>query len=120
PAEPPPPPAPAPEPPPRLEPNPVVFQGEVRIRLTGSDQVLLDQSTEEVVRTLARTGVVVLGPIPLMVHLEAYAVVRDGAAHTYELRIYQRLIRVRNPRRQTVDAMNEFKLPREVDVKVDM
>lgn len=100
--------------------NPVVSQGVVQIRLEASDHVALDASAEEVVRTLARTGVAVLGPIPLPVRIEPYTVIREAGRKVYELRRYQRLMEVRSPRRRTVDAMNHFALPREVDVRVDM
>ncbi|MFO0927307.1 MAG: 30S ribosomal protein S10 [Gemmataceae bacterium] len=114
-----PPPAAAAEPP-RYESNPVVYQGVVQIRLTASDHVLVDQSTEEVVRILARTQVAVAGPIPQPVRIEPYHVLRDTGRRTYEIRRYRRLLQVRNPRRQTVEAMNQFALPREVDVQVQM
>ena len=42
--------------------NPVVFHGVVHLQLSGVDHVLLDQSADEVVRTLRRTGAVVFGP----------------------------------------------------------
>jgi len=105
---------------PRLDKNPIVFQGVVHIHLTASDHVLLDQSAEEVVRTLVSSEAVIAGPFPLPVHIEAYTVVRDGQKRVYELRLYQRLLLVRNPRGLTVKAMNEFSLSREVDVKIEM
>jgi small subunit ribosomal protein S10 len=105
---------------PAHETNPVVYPGVVQIRLAASDHVALDQSTEEVVRTLAKSGASVFGPIPLPVHVEPYTVLRDGGRKVYEIRLYQRLVQVRNPRRQTQEVMNQFALPREVDVKVEM
>lgn len=100
--------------------NPVVFTGVVRIRLSSADHVALDQSAEQVVRTLAQTGGLVSGPIPLPVHLEPYLVLRDQQRKVYELRLFQRLLQVRAPRRLTVEAMNTLALPREVDVQIDM
>jgi small subunit ribosomal protein S10 len=100
--------------------NPVVFQGVVRIQLSAVDHVLLDQSADEVVRTLRRSGAVVFGPLPMPVHVETYVVVRDGTRHPYPIRQYQRLFQVRQARRRTIESMNEFRLPREVDVRVEM
>ena len=99
--------------------NPVVFQGVVYIQLGAVDHVLLDQSAEEVVRTLRRTGAVVFGPLPMPVQVETYVVVRDGTRRPYPVRQYQRLFQVRQARRRTVESMNEFRLPREVDVHRD-
>lgn len=100
--------------------NPVVFHGVVRIRLSANDQVALDQSAEQVVRTLVKSEAAVSGPIPLPVHVEPYVVLRDTTRQVYEVRLYQRILQVRAPRRQTIDIMNHFSLPREVDVKVEM
>lgn len=113
-------PAPPADQPLRYESNPIVYQGAVQIRLCASDHVLVDQSTEEVVRILGRTQVAVAGPIPLPVQIETYVVLRDTGRQSYEVRRYRRLVQVRNPRRQTVEAMNRFSLPREVDVQVQM
>ena len=100
--------------------NPVIFQGVVHIQLAAVDHVLLDQSADEVVRTLRRTGAIVFGPLPMPVHIETYVVIRDGARHPYPIRQYQRLFQVRQARRRTIESMNEFRLPREVDVRVEM
>lgn len=100
--------------------NPVVFHGVVHLQLSGVDHVLLDQSADEVVHTLRRTGAVVFGPLPMPVHIETYVIVRDGTRHLYPIRQYQRLFQVRQARRRTIESMNEFRLPREVDVHVEM
>jgi small subunit ribosomal protein S10 len=95
-------------------------QGIVQIRLTSSDHVAVDQCAEDIVRTLARTGTAVAGPVPLPVHIEAYTVIREAGRKVHELRLYQRLLRVRNPSRQAVDAMRDLDVQREVDLKVEM
>ena len=38
---------------------------KIRIRLKAYDHILLDKSTEKIVRTAKETGALVLGPIPL-------------------------------------------------------
>ena len=43
-----------------------------------------------------------------------------GTRHPYPIRQYQRLFQVRQARRRTIESMNEFRLPREVDVQVEM
>src|SRR5262245_12140995 len=76
---------------PVYEPNPVVFQGVVEVRLSSVDHVALDASAEQVVRSLAQSGAAVLGPIPLPVHVEPYTVIREAGPKVYEVRFYQRL-----------------------------
>lgn len=95
-------------------------QGIVQIRLASSDHVAVDQCAEDIVRTLTRTGAAVGGPVPLPVHIEPYTIIRDAGRKVYELRLYQRLLRVRNPNRQAVDAMRDLDVPREVDLKVEV
>ena len=46
----------------------------IRIRLKAYDHVLLDKSTEKIVRTAKNTGAVILGPIPLPTKLEKFTV----------------------------------------------
>ncbi len=105
---------------PVYDPNPVVFQGTVQVRLSSVDHVALDASAEQVVRSLVQTGAAVSGPIPLPVHLEPYTVIRETGRKVYEVRFYQRILQVRAPRRKTSEAMQDFHLQREVDVKVEM
>ena len=38
---------------------------KIRIRIKAYDHMLLDKSTEKIVRTAKNTGALVLGPIPL-------------------------------------------------------
>lgn len=101
---------------PRSEPPPNVVQ----LRLGSSDHVALDQCAQDLVQTLSQTGAVVSGPIPLPVHIEPYLVIRDTGRKIHELRQYQRLLQVRNAGRLTIEAMRDPRLPREVDLKVEM
>lgn len=105
--------APAEAPPPSAE-------GLIQVGLAAMDHVLLDQSASDLARGLAKTGAAVLGPLPLPVVIDTYRVLREGQPRSYELRTYRRVLQVRNPRRQTVERMNDFSLPREIDVQVEM
>lgn len=100
--------------------NEVIFQGVIAVRLSALDQVLLDQAAADATRAIGRTRAVVLGPLPLPVVIDTYRVLRAPAPKSYEVRTYQRMLQVRNPRRQTIELMNNFSLPREVDVQVEM
>jgi small subunit ribosomal protein S10 len=113
------PPAPAVEAPAEAANGPAL-EGLVQVRLAAQDHVLLDQTAAEVARGLAKTGASVLGPLPLPVAVDTYRVLREGRAKAYDLRTYRRLLQVRRPRRETVERMNDFRLPREVEVQVEM
>ena len=49
----------------------------IRIKLRAYDNKILDQSTEEIVNTVKRTGANVKGPIPLPTKIEKYTVLRS-------------------------------------------
>ena len=49
----------------------------IRIKLRAYDNKVLDQSTEEIVNTVKRTGANVKGPIPLPTKIERYTVLRS-------------------------------------------
>ena len=47
----------------------------IRIKLRAYDNKVLDQSTEEIVNTVKRTGANIKGPIPLPTKIERYTAV---------------------------------------------
>ena len=49
----------------------------IRIKLRAYDNKILDQSTEEIVNTVKRTGANIKGPIPLPTKIEKYTVLRS-------------------------------------------
>lgn len=96
------------------------LEGVIHVRLSALDHVLLDSCAADVTRNLARTGARVLGPLPLPVAIETYAVLREAGRKTFDIRTYRRVLQVRSPRRATIELMNHFALPREIDVQVEM
>lgn len=96
------------------------LEGVIHVRLSALDHILLDSCAADVTRNLARTGASVLGPLPLPVGIETYSVLREGGTKTFDIRTYRRVLQVRGPRRATIELMNHFSLPREVDVQVEM
>ena len=53
----------------------------IRIKLRAYDNKVLDQSTEEIVNTVKRTGANIKGPIPLPTKIERYTVLRLSLIH---------------------------------------
>lgn len=96
---------------------------KIRIRLKAYDHRLLDQSMEEIVDTVSRTGAVVVGPIPLPTRINKFTVNRS--VHTdkksreqFEIRTHKRLIDIIQPNPETVDALMKINLSAGVDVEI--
>ena len=71
----------------------------IRIKLRAYDNKVLDQSTEEIVNTVKRTGANIKGPIPLPTKKE-------------------RLIDIIEPTPATVEALMKLDLASGVDVEI--
>ena len=68
----------------------------IRIRLKAYDHVLLDKSTEKIVRTAKNTGAVILGPIPLPTKRSIYTVLRSPhvnkkSREQFQIKIHKRI-----------------------------
>jgi len=95
----------------------------IRIKLRAYDNKILDQSTEEIVNTVKRTGANVKGPIPLPTKIERYTVLRSPhidkkSREQFETRTHKRLIDIIEPTPQTVEALMKLDLASGVDVEI--
>ena len=95
----------------------------IRIRLTGFDHRLLDQSARNIVETARRTGANVVGPIPLPVKINRYTVLRSPhvnkkSREQFEMRSFKRLLEISEPTPQTVNQLMKLDLPAGVDVAI--
>jgi small subunit ribosomal protein S10 len=50
---------------------------KIRIKLKSYDHILIDKSTEKIIKTVRSTGAVVSGPIPLPTKRTVYTVLRS-------------------------------------------
>ena len=87
----------------------------IRIKLRAYDNKVLDQSTEEIVNTVKRTGANIKGPIPLPTKIERYTVLRSPhidkkSREQFETRTHKRLIDIIEPTPQTVEALMKLDL----------
>ena len=96
---------------------------KIRIKISGYDHALVDQSAEKIVDTVKRTGAEVSGPIPLPTKKEIITILR--AVHKYkdsreqfEMRTHKRLIEILMPTAKTVDALMRIELPAGVDIEI--
>ncbi len=95
----------------------------IRIRLQAFDHTVLDQSTNEIVTTVRRTGAQVSGPIPLPTRIERFTVnrsphVNKKSMEQFEIRTHKRLLDIINPTAKTVDELKKLNLPAGVDIGI--
>ena len=75
---------------------------KIRIRIKAYDHMLLDKSTEKIVRTAKNTGALVLGPIPLPTKRSIYTVNRSvhvdkKSREQFQIKIHKRIIDNKEP-----------------------
>ena len=96
---------------------------KIRIRLKAYDHVLLDKSTDKIVKTAKNTGAIVLGPIPLPTKRSIYTVnksphVDKKAREQFQIKIHKRIVDIMNSTSKTVDALMKLDMPAGVDIEI--
>ena len=96
---------------------------KVNIKLKAFEHKNLDNACMKIVETVKRTGGEISGPVPLPTEIEKYTILR--AVHKYkdsreqfEMRTHKRLIDIKNPSKETIDALAHLDLPSGVDIKI--
>jgi len=98
---------------------------KIRIKLKGFDHKLLDQSAEQIVGTVERTGAVVIGPVPLPTHIQKFSVIRSpfidkDSQEQFEIRTHKRLIYIVDTTSKTIDALANLNLPSGVEIDIKL
>ncbi|MDD3233739.1 MAG: 30S ribosomal protein S10 [Candidatus Omnitrophota bacterium] len=96
---------------------------KIRIKLKAYDHRLLDQTVEEIVDTVRRTGAKISGPVPLPTKREIYTVlcspvIDKKAREQFGLFTHKRLIDIYEPTSKTIDSLRKLNLPAGVDVEI--
>ena len=96
---------------------------KIRIKLKAYDHVLLDKSTEKIVKTAKNTGALVLGPIPLPTKRTIYTVnksvfVDKKSREQFQIKIHKRIMDLLNSTSKTVDALMKLDMPAGVDIEI--
>ena len=96
---------------------------KIRIRLKSYDYKVLDQSVERIVQTAQRTGVKLVGHIPLPTERKIFCVNRSPhvdkkSREQFEMRIHKRLIDILQPTPQTIESLSSLDLPSGVDIEL--
>ena len=98
---------------------------KVRINLKAYDHRLLDIAAGKIVETVKRTGGIVSGPVPLPTEVQKYTVLRavhkyKDAREQFEMRTHKRLIDIKVPSKETIDALTHLDLPSGVDINIKL
>ena len=98
---------------------------KVRINLKAYDHRSLDLACSKIIDTVKRTGGVVSGPVPLPTEVEKITVLR--AVHKYkdsreqfESRTHKRLIDIKEPSKETIEALTHLDLPSGVNIDIKL
>ena len=94
----------------------------IRIKLKAYDHVLLDKSTEKIVKTAKTTGALVLGPIPLptkktIITVNKSVFVDKKSREQYQIKVHKRIMDLMNSSTKTVDALMKLDMPAGVDIE---
>jgi len=103
----------------------MMMNQKIRIRLKAYDHKLLDQSANEIVMTVKKTGARVAGPIPLPTRIRKYTVLRSPhidkkSREQFEIRVHKRLVDILEPTQQTVDSLMKLDLSAGVHVEISL
>ena len=95
----------------------------IRISLRAYDHILLDKSTDKIVKTAKDTGALVLGPIPLPNKKSIYTVNRSifvdkKSREQFQIVIHSRIIDLLNSTAKTVDSLMKLDMPAGVDIEI--
>ena len=95
----------------------------IRISLRAYDHILLDKSTERIVKTAKSTGAIISGPIPLPSKRSIYTILRSPhvnkkSREQFQTKIHKRLIDILNSTPNTVESLMKLDLPAGVDIEI--
>jgi len=95
----------------------------IRIKLKAYDHVLLDKSTEKIVKTAKNTGALVLGPIPLptkrsIITVNKSVFVDKKSREQFQIKVHKRIMDLMNSSSKTVDALMKLDMPAGVDIEI--
>ena len=98
---------------------------KIRIRLKSYDHILIDKSTEKIIKTVKSTGAVVSGPIPLPTKRTVITVLRSPhvdkkSREQFQLCSHKRIIDIHNSNSKTIDSLSKLDIPAGVDIEIKL
>lgn len=100
-----------------------VSLNKLRIKLKAYDHKIIDNSVRQIIDIASRSGVEVVGPVPLPTEVLKYTVNRSTFVHKnareqFEMRVHKRIIDVLNPNQEIIEALRDLNLPSGVDISI--
>jgi small subunit ribosomal protein S10 len=97
----------------------------IRIIVKSFDYTIIDEAAGSIVETAERNGALVSGPVPMPTKIKKYTVnastfVNKDARDQYEIRTHKRLIDIKEPNTQVIEALENLSLPAGVEVQIKM
>ena len=98
---------------------------KIRIKLKAYDHRILDNAVTKIVETIKRSGGDIVGPVPLPTEIEKFTILRavhkdKDSREQFEMRTHKRLIDIKNPSKETIDALTHLDLPSGVDIEIKL
>jgi small subunit ribosomal protein S10 len=108
---------------PVTEQNKTEEKARIRIKIRAYDHKIIDSATQTIMKTVERSGAVVIGPVPLPTEKRKYTVNRSTFVHKdsreqYEMRVHKRILDITDPTEKTIDSLMSLNLPAGVDVEI--
>ncbi len=105
------------------EPAEGVVMPKMRIKLKAYDHKIIDSSVKQIIDIASRSGVEIIGPVPLPTEILKYTVNRSTFVHKnareqFEMRVHKRVIDVINPNQEIIEALRDLNLPSGVDISI--
>jgi len=94
-----------------------------KIKLKAYDHKVIDASCRQITEIAVRSGVEIVGPVPLPTEIHKYTVNRSSFIHKdareqFEMRIHKRLIEVPDANQRFIGALRDLTLPTGVEIEV--
>lgn len=95
----------------------------IKIKLKAYDHKVIDDSCRKIVHLAQRSGVEIIGPVPLPTEVHKYTVNRATFVHKnsreqFEMRIHKRLIEIPEPNQRFLGSLTNLTLPSGTDIEV--
>ncbi len=96
---------------------------KLRIKLKAYDHKIIDNSVKQIIDIALRSGVEIVGPVPLPTEVLKYTVNRSTFVHKnareqFEMRVHKRILDVLNPNQDIIEALRDLNLPSGVDISI--
>lgn len=100
-----------------------VSLGKLRIKLKAYDHKIIDSSVRQIIDIANRSGVEVVGPVPLPTEILKYTVNRSSFVHKnareqFEMRVHKRMLDIVSPNQDIIEALRDLNLPSGVDITI--